>query len=68
MSTPRTEPNTGRTERFAQLQADVSAFNDEMHKLSARPADPHKAWLPFGLGAAAALVAFAGAALIQHLI
>ncbi|TDV67501.1 hypothetical protein [Pseudomonas sp. LP_7_YM] len=66
MSTPRTKPNTGRTERFAQLHADVAAFNEEMHQHSVRPADPRKAWLPFGLGAAAALAAFAVAALIQH--
>lgn len=68
MSTPRTEPNSGQTERFAQLHADVAAFNEEMHRHTVRPADPRKAWLPFGLGAAAALAAFAGVILVQHLI
>jgi alpha-beta hydrolase superfamily lysophospholipase len=68
MSTPRTEPNSGQTERFAQLHADVAAFTEEMHLHSVRPADPRKAWLPFGLGAGAALTVFVAAALFQRLI
>lgn len=68
MSNPRTEPNIGQTDRFAQLHADVAAFNEEMHLYAVRPADTRKAWLHFGLGAAAALAVFACAALVQHLI
>lgn len=64
----RDEPNSGQTERFAQLHADVAAFIEEMHQHSVRPADPRKAWLPFGLGAGAALTFFVAAALFQPLI
>ncbi|NBB09524.1 hypothetical protein [Pseudomonas sp. SLFW] len=68
MSTPRTESNADRSERFAKLQADVAAFNEEMHRRYLKPDDPRKVWLPFGLGAAAALAAFACAAAVKHFI
>lgn len=68
MSTPRTTPNSGSNDRFAQLHADVAAFTEEMHLHAANRPDARKAWVPFGLGVVAALAAFVGAALVQHLI
>jgi hypothetical protein len=66
MSTPGTESSADRSERLARLQADVAAFHEEMHRHYSEPDDPRKAWFSFGLGAGAALIVFACAALIRH--
>ncbi|MBB6158501.1 hypothetical protein HDC30_005759 [Pseudomonas sp. JAI115] len=58
---PPADPGTD----LAQLHAEVAAFNAEMRQTT--PADPRRAWLPFGLGAAFALVVFVLVTLLPRL-
>lgn len=66
MSTPRPEATPSAAVDLAQLHAEVAAFNAEMHQ--ATPADPRKAWLPFGLGAGLALAVFIVVTLLPRLV
>jgi hypothetical protein len=66
MSTPRSEATPSTAAELAQLHADVAAFNAEMRQ--ATPADPRKAWIPFGLGAALALTIFMLVMLLHQLV
>jgi len=65
MHTPRTEESRSLSEDLIQLRADVAAFHQEARHTP--PCNPHKVWLPFGLGAGTALAVFFIVSLMKHL-
>ncbi|NWC00818.1 hypothetical protein HX882_33630 [Pseudomonas gingeri] len=65
MHTPRTEESRSLSEDLVQLRADVAAFHKEATRMV--PSNPHKVWLPFGLGAGMALAVFFLVSLMKHL-
>ncbi len=64
MYSPRTEPTSDQPQDLTQLHAEVAAFNEQMRH--AQPANPRKAWVPFGLGAGTALAVFVVVTLLQR--
>jgi len=65
MHTPRTEESRSLSEDLVQLRADMAAVHKEARRTT--PCNPHKVWLPFGLGAGMALALFTLVSLMKHL-